>query len=180
MANLTIGAFSRYVAKLPAAVHPTLTLTEWTEVSACHVIALQARAEATAAVLGALPRDAHILHTGIGQWLVIVKGGGVVDLTSRLHGLAKTFDQSAASGILEFEGHDALRLLQKGVFVDLTRTLDMDGSCLVSVIAHVPVTMWRISSDRFGIAVPRSYVGSFWHWLEASAAADAMTLSTLN
>lgn len=179
MANLTIGPFSPHVAKLPVALNPALTVTEWTEVNACNVMASPPRAHATAVVLGDLPPRTHVLHTGIGQWLVIVRDGGLGDLTSRLDGLATTFDQSAASGILVFEGYDALRLLQKGVFVDLSRSLDADGGCLVSVIAHVPVTAWRISPERFGLAVPRSYAGSFWHWLEASAAAEAITLATL-
>lgn len=179
MANLSISAFAPFVAKLPAAVHPALTVAEWTTMSAISVMASLPRASRVAAVLAERGSRTHVLETGIGQWSVIREEGGLDDMASRLDGIAVTFDQSAASGILVIEGQDALPLLQKGVFVDLSRALDTHGACVVSVIAHVPVTLWRIASDRIGVVVPRSYAGSFWHWLEASAAAEAIPLATI-
>ncbi|RVQ64626.1 hypothetical protein EKN06_15400 [Croceicoccus ponticola] len=174
-----IGAFGQYIASLPNAVLPSLAVTEWVDVSALAVMASASFAQQAGTQLADLPDGTHVLHTGIGHWLVLGQASDLNSLPSRLDGLATLFDQSAGFGILILDGRDAIRLLQKGIFVDLSRAFDSDTSCVVSVIAHVPVTVWRIASDRFGVAVPRSYAGSFWHWLEASAAADAIPLSTL-
>jgi sarcosine oxidase subunit gamma len=40
----------------------------------------------------------------------------------------------------------------------------------VTVIAHIGAIVWQGGENRFAIAVFRSYAGSFWHWLAASAA----------
>ena len=45
----------------------------------------------------------------------------------------------------------------------------------VTVIAHVGAVVWR-RNGCFAFAVFRSYAGSFWHWLAASAAEFGLTV----
>src|SRR3546814_6292840 len=91
---------------------------------------------------------------------------------------AATFGQGDGSALLKLHGPAAMLMLQKGFFVDLRSALGAKDSCVCSVVAHVNVIAWNAGSDTYGVAVPRSFAGSFWHWFSCAAAAEGDRKST--
>ena len=109
--------------------------------------------------------------SGPGQWLAISRRP---DLVPRLIGAlpeASVADQSGARAILSLSGTGVREVLEKGSMVDLHPRAFAVGDVAVTTIAHVGVQLWQVDdAPRFDIAVSRSFAGSFWSWLGASAA----------
>ncbi|MES2290316.1 MAG: sarcosine oxidase subunit gamma family protein [Pseudomonadota bacterium] len=178
MGNLSNSAFGAQLSRLPASPGGSLTLGEWDTAAIASVMARPSAAQLAADRLGALgTAGRHVLDVGPGNFLVITKKPEG-DLTGTLRGVlgdaAQVFDISSGYALLTLQGSYAQALLQKGLFVDLDKVLASDGASCSSLVAHIAVTAWRLSHDSFGVAVPRSYAGSFWHWLEAASAADGI------
>ena len=110
--------------------------------------------------------DATVLGIGPGRWLFLGLG---IDQLSQLVGRASLADHSDGYAVFEIWGPDARSALAKGVPLDLHPGAFTDDVA-VTVIAHIGAIVWQCAPDRFAIAVFRSYAGSFWHWLAASAA----------
>lgn len=130
--------------------------------------------ETAGAALAAFAKDAPgatVLKTGPGTWLTLWEGT-FVDLGDA----AASFDQGDGYALLNLRGAAAMTLLQKGIFVDLGAALASRNACVCSVIAHINVIVWRASSDAVGVAVPRSFAGSFWHWFSTAAAAEGIPI----
>lgn len=180
MDNFSITAFGSCLATVDAQpVQGQLGVGEWATPAIASVMTSPVRQSAATEKLAAFAatRGAHVLHGGPGQWLVIdpqASTDWLDALAAELGDMAELFDQSSGFGVLRMEGGDARRVLQKGLFIDLEAALDEDGKSVASIIAHVSVTVWRLAPDHFGIAVPRSYAGSFWHWFEAATAAEGI------
>jgi methylglutamate dehydrogenase subunit D len=117
------------------------------------------------------------LGVGPGKWLAMsVQAGFVADLAARLEGLASVVEQSDALAILELSGPALQATLEKGFQIDLARfTID---DCAVTSVNHLGATIWKTRDDRFEIAVSRSFVGSFLHWLGASAAVGGLAVKS--
>lgn len=154
---------------------------------------LAALTEAVRANWGSALRDepvvsgnSDIAFIGIapGGWLAISPEGGwrfAKDLAAKLDGHASVVDQSSGYGVLRLSGPDVRRVLAKGAPIDLHPAAFPPGKAAVTDIAHVGGILWRVdgalledeaaSADAvFDVAVFRSLAGSFWHWLEDSAA----------
>ena len=179
MDSLTKSAFGDHLAELSLSSEAQLVVGEMTDAGIAAVMTSPARQDAVAGVLAtfAAASQASVLHGAPGQWLVITKSPPapwIADLAEALGSGAQVFDQSAGYALLTLRGGCARALLQKGLFIDLDKALDRDGTSVTGVIAHVSVSVWRIAPDLFGVAVPRSYAGSFWHWFEAVTAAEAI------
>lgn len=120
------------------------------------------------------------LGTGPGRGLVThdARAPRFIDsLSEQLDGLASVVDQSDGYGVLRLSGPALLEVLAKGVAIDLAAPVFPAGSVAVTQIAHVGVTLWKVDEvPTIHIAVPRSYAGSFLHWLEASAAAVGLAV----
>ena len=178
MDSLLTGAFGAHLSRLPVLPGAPLILGEWDTAAIASVMTRLSGAQPVAGRLRDLAMaDTHFLDIGPGSWLVIApKPEG--DLTGALRialgDAAQIFDVSSGYALLTLEGHYAQALLQKGLFVDLDKVLTSDGANCSSLVAHIAVTAWRLSPGTFGVAVPRSYAGSFWHWLEAASAADGI------
>jgi len=114
------------------------------------------------------------LGVGPARWLFL--GQSVEELAS-LRDMASLSDHSDGYAVFEIWGPAARAALAKGVPVDLHPDRFTDDVA-VTVIAHIDAIVWRTSQDRFAIAVLRSYAGSFWHWLSASAAEFGLTATT--
>jgi methylglutamate dehydrogenase subunit D len=141
------------------------------------VMARRGAEDATAERLLAFARDASdatVLHTGPSMWMILCDedGAAIPDLDD----VATKFAQGDGNAMLRLHGDAALTVLQKGILIDLRTALAANDACVNSVVAHINVTAWRVSSDTFGIAIPRSYAGSFWHWLSTAAAAEGIPL----
>ena len=65
-------------------------------------------------------------------------------------------------------------MLAKGAPLDM-REFSEDAAA-VTAIAHIGAIIWKSAPERVAIAVFRSYAGSFWHWLSASAAEFGLSL----
>jgi methylglutamate dehydrogenase subunit D len=115
----------------------------------------------------------ELLGTGPGKWLAI-KGVQEADFVTQLEihfeGLASVVDQSSGLDVLRLGGRALLATLEKGVQIDLAPEAFPVGSVAVTSIAHVGVTLWKVSdAPIIDLAVARSLAGSFKHWLQVSA-----------
>lgn len=134
-----------------------------------------------AALLSFAPKDGPIrsgagdtsaLGIGPGRWLFLRSGDRrdfAAQLAAELAQLASVSDHSDGYVIFKIEGDGARRALAKGVPLDLHPAAFAEDNVAVTLVAHIGVVVWR-QEKHFHIAVFRSYVGSFWHWLSASAA----------
>ncbi len=106
------------------------------------------------------------LGIGPGRWLFL---GVTPPQLASLSGLASLSDHSDGYAVFDVWGPKVRETLAKGVPLDLHPQVFTDDVA-VTLIAHIGAIVWQSSPDRFSIAVFRSYAGSFWHWLAASAA----------
>jgi len=116
--------------------------------------------------------DVTALGIGPGRWLFL---GSTLEQLAPLSGLASLSDHSDGYAVFELWGPKIRETLAKGVPVDLHPTVFTDDVA-VTVIAHIGAIVWQSAPDRFSIAIFRSYAGSFWHWLAASAAEFGLTV----
>lgn len=121
-----------------------------------------------------------LLGTGPGKWLAISEARDtefVRTLETKLWGLASVVEQSDGLGVLRLTGPALLETLAKGVQIDLAPDAFPTGSVVVTSIAHIGSTLWKVD-DRptIDIAVARSLSNSFLHWLETSASFRGLTI----
>jgi heterotetrameric sarcosine oxidase gamma subunit len=106
------------------------------------------------------------LGIGPGRWLFLNLG---IRQLAHLSELASLSDHSDGYAVFEVWGPRVRETLAKGVPIDL-HPAAFTEDVAVTVIAHIGAIVWQNAPDRFSIAIFRSYAGSFWHWLAASAA----------
>jgi len=136
---------------------------------------LPAKGIAPAAIHAALAEAAlTLLPTGPSQFLAytpIAAPDWAEALEEKLAGLASVVDQSSGYSLFRVSGSDALRLLQKGLPVDLSPAAFPLGAVVVSAIAHIGVIAHHVAPNTFHLAPFRSFTQSFHHWLDTAAAA---------
>jgi methylglutamate dehydrogenase subunit D len=170
-----------------AAGAPGLVVRECLGLRAASVIARRGQAQALVAAVSAafgvvpptLPvaisgRGATFVWAGPEQWLVEAPDG-VADieawLAPALGSLASVSDQSDSRVVIEVSGPRVRDVLAKGVPIDLHPSCFCTGDVAVTVVGHVGVQIRQVSdAPSYRLAVVHSYFGSFWHWLELSAA----------
>lgn len=119
--------------------------------------------------------DAAIVWSGPGQWLVMLPGAAETAMRVRasLAGLAAVVDQSDARVHLRLTGSDVRAALAKLVMLDLHPGEFAPGAAAMTVIAHIPVHIWRLADGDEGpvfvIAGPQSYATRLWHHIVISA-----------
>lgn len=153
------------------------------EIAPVEIISLSARkgraaelAEIAATTFGfALPDGPRLdaangvcaVGTGPGAWL-LVKGGADpqwADTIARtMAETAAVCAQSGAYCLFEASGPGAADLLQKGLFLDLHPDVFGEGAAATSALSHIPVTLWN-TGNGLHMAVPRSYLVDFRHWV---------------
>ncbi len=100
-------------------------------------------------------------------------GGAAVETALRTltAGSASIADQGDGRGVLRLSGPRARDVLAKGTAIDLHPRSFAPGDAAQTWCAHVDVTLWqRDAEPTYEIVVPRGFAGTFWHWLEESAA----------
>ncbi len=107
------------------------------------------------------------LGIGPGRWIFL--GRPMAELAQTLKDGASLSDHSDGYALFEVWGPKVRETLAKGVPVDLHPD-HFSNHVAVTMVAHIGVILWQSGQDRFTLAVFRSYSGSFWHWLSASAA----------
>ncbi|TSD90095.1 hypothetical protein FFK22_004150 [Mycobacterium sp. KBS0706] len=114
-----------------------------------------------------------LIWSGPGQWLAVAEDGR--DLARELADAAGAFaavsDQGDGLAVLRVAGPHARDALIKGVGLDLHPRAFGPGDAAVTVIAHIGAQLWQLDDGpTYEIAIYRSFAGSLWRWLEASAA----------
>lgn len=126
--------------------------------------------------------DAAVVGLGPRSWLVAREGDSLLaaELAAALAGVAAVTDQSDGYGVLRFSGPRVRALLEKGVQIDLHDRAFPPGSAAATTCAHLSIVLWRLEDSGgaavFEAAVPRSYAGSFWHFVAAGAAAYGLAV----
>lgn len=106
------------------------------------------------------------LGMGPGRWMFV--GAEAEMLKSEFSGLASVSDHGDGYALFALSGPKVRDVLAKGVALDLDSFTP--GDAALTSIAHIGAILWSEGDDQFTIGVFRSYAGSFWHWLAASAA----------
>jgi sarcosine oxidase subunit gamma len=119
-------------------------------------------------------RGVTFLWAGPAQWLVETAAAEQQIeefLGAAFGGLASICEQSDGRIVLEVAGPRVRDVLAKGLPIDLHPESFRNGDVALTVVAHVGVHLRQTSdAPSYRLAVVRSYFGSFWHWLAASAA----------
>jgi methylglutamate dehydrogenase subunit D len=125
-----------------------------------------------------------LVWSGPGRWLackIPAPAEGMEDyLRAGCGSLAAIVDQSHAGMLLNATGRCIRDALAKGLPIDLDPRAFGIGHAAVTAVAHVGVHLWQINElPTYRLLVPRSYAGSFWHWLSASAAEYGLGLDEI-
>ena len=120
----------------------------------------------------ALPREPNTsavaggtraLWLGPDEWL-LVSESAMPDLSGHI-GSGTLTDVSHGRAVLRVSGPDVRAALAKGCALDLhSRAFGVDH-CAQTAIAKVSVILDHVQPGVFDLYCPRSYAGSFWHWL---------------
>ncbi|MFE0752321.1 sarcosine oxidase subunit gamma [Inquilinus sp. NPDC058860] len=122
-----------------------------------------------------------VIWSGPGQWLAVAEDGRDLarELSDAIGAFAAVSDQSDGLAVLRVSGPRARDALIKGVGLDLHPRAFAPGDAAVTMIAHIGAQLWQLD-DRpsYEVAIYRSFAGSLWRWLEASAAEFGCTVET--
>ncbi|MGL4960275.1 MAG: sarcosine oxidase subunit gamma [Inquilinus sp.] len=165
---------------------PGVTVRPRDDLALARVIARKGRADDLAAAvrsrygldLPSTPKRVEqgglaVIWSGPGQWLAVAEDGRDLarELADAIGAFAAVSDQSDGLAVLRVSGPQARDALIKGVGLDLHPRAFGPGDAAVTVIAHVGAQLWQLDNrPSYEVAVYRSFAGSLWRWLEASAA----------
>ena len=111
---------------------------------------------------------------GPGQWLATAEDVTGQEFEARvrqqLAGSASVADQSDGRTVLRINGPRARAALAKMLPVDLHPRAFAPGNAALTAAASIGVHIWQLDdTPTYELAVFRSYAGSLWRWLIASA-----------
>lgn len=175
-----------------AEVEPGVTVRPRDDLASARVIARKRRADDLAAAIRSrygldlpvtpkrvMQGGLAFIWSGPGQWLAVAEDGRNLarELADAVGAFAAVSDQSDGLAVLRVSGPRARDALIKGVGLDLHPRAFGPGDAAVTVIAHIGAQLWQLD-DRptYEIAIYRSFAGSLWRWLEASAAEFGCTV----
>jgi heterotetrameric sarcosine oxidase gamma subunit len=143
--------------EMPGANH--LELIEGARIHS--VLAFKHSAEAVADALGQL-LSGSVRRVGPGEWLVV----STDPEASLLIDGAMVVDQSHGRVLFRLSGPDSIRLLMKGVAVDLAGNGFPVGASATMAFGHLTINLMRIDDKRFEIIGMRSFAESLFHDLK--------------
>ncbi len=112
----------------------------------------------------------EILKLGPDEWLLVADAGARWAEKMTIPGATLT-DVSHARLAVRIRGEKTRDLLAKGCAIDLHPRQFPPGTCVQTAIAKISVILHQPQdSDGFVLYAPRSFAGTFWHWLTGSAA----------
>lgn len=167
---------------------PGIAVCEITHFALASVVArkgqaLAASAAAQTAFGTALPskptcvtgHDLAFVWSGPGHWLALgpeMPASIEARVSTGLGERASVFDQGGSRVMLELAGPRVRDALAKGIELDLHPHSFRLGDAAVTTASHIGVHLWQVADDPvYRLLVVRTYFGSFWNWLSASAAA---------
>ncbi|MBS0393287.1 MAG: sarcosine oxidase subunit gamma [Proteobacteria bacterium] len=118
-------------------------------------------------------RGVTFIWSGPAQWIAEFPAPVDVEtvLAAALGDAAAICDQSHSRLVIDVTGPRVREVLAKGVPVDLHPDAFEVGDVAVTSAHHVGLQLRQLSvAPAYRLSVPRSYAGSFWTWLEHSAA----------
>ena len=129
-----------------------------------------------------------LVGAGPGQWLLMADAadGAAIETKAKavLADVATLADQSHARVHLHISGPRARDALAKLVGIDLDTSVFAAGAAAMTVIAHIPVHIWRLDDIPegavFEIAAPHSYAASLWHYVVTAAAEFGLDARSLD
>jgi methylglutamate dehydrogenase subunit D len=102
---------------------------------------------------------------------------GMEALLAPLATHAAIVDESHARMLLRVSGPRVRDALAKGVALDLDPHAFRPGDTAMTAVAHIAVQLWQTDeTPTYVISIAPSLAGSFWDWLEASAAEYGLAL----
>lgn len=113
-----------------------------------------------------------LVGSGPGLWTAVRYGAGAdweTVLRSAIGDLAAVTDQTGGQAVIRLGGLAVAEVLAKGVNLDLHPSTFPPGSAAATVVAHVSVQLWRLQDGDFELAIPRSFVPAFAHWLQGAS-----------
>lgn len=114
--------------------------------------------------------EGEILRLAPAEWLVVTGTPSRWSEAITIEGATLT-DISHARAVILARGDRVRDVLSKGCLIDLHPRQFPPGMCVQTSIARIGVILHRVQNgSEFALYVPRSYIGSFWHWLTGSAA----------
>ena len=132
--------------------------------------------------LGELPPPGRAHGDGLealglapGEWLLVARSGSAGSLRSILEravgGEGTVTSLGDARVLLELRNDDVVPVLARGCALDLHPTAFEPGACAQTLIAQVPVILWRpvAEADLFRFAVARSFAVHLTGWLTETA-----------
>ncbi|WP_421698008.1 sarcosine oxidase subunit gamma [Ancylobacter sp.] len=119
-----------------------------------------------------------VIGTGPGRFLVLSTLEPDLEGTLRalLGAEAAVTEQSDATVAFDLTGAKVPDLLAKGALIDLDARVFRPGDAATTVIAHIGVTLWRVSETDWRFLVARSFEASFTRFLVASGAEFGLAL----
>jgi heterotetrameric sarcosine oxidase gamma subunit len=138
------------------------------------VLAFRNREQAVAAILSQL-HAGSVRNVGPGDWLVVTHDPAQ-DL--QIDG-AMVVDQSHGRTLFRLAGPDAIRLLMKGVAVDIAGNGFPIGTSATMAFGHLNVNLTRTGDKSFEIIGMRSFAESLYHDLKLAGREFALTFAVV-
>ena len=118
-------------------------------------------------------RHANLIWNGPSHWLIESNDPSMslASISEAFASSAAVIDQTDSRIMLDVSGAKVRETLAKGLPIDLHHSRFQSGDVALTSASHVGVQIWQTHADPvYRLSVARSYFGSFWHWLAASAA----------
>lgn len=119
------------------------------------VLAFKGRDAEVASALAMLPAG-RVRVVGPGEWLVVSTDAPELDG-------AMVVDQSHGRTLFRLSGPDAVRVLMKGVAVDIAGGTFHVGASATMAFGHLTINLARIEDKMFEIVGMRSFAESLYH-----------------
>jgi sarcosine oxidase subunit gamma len=118
-------------------------------------------------------RNASLIWNGPGHWLV-ESNHPAMNFEAIVQGFAAcaaVVNQTDSRIMLDVSGPRVRDVLAKGLPIDLHDSRFRVGDVALTSASHIGVQIWQVDpSPLYRLSIARSYFGSLWQWLAASAA----------
>jgi sarcosine oxidase subunit gamma len=125
------------------------------------VLAFRGEEQAVAAILSQFPAGC-LRSVGPGEWLLVTGDAGQ---DPQIDG-AMVVDQSHGKALFRLKGPDSIRLLMKGVAVDIAGNGLPVGTSANMAFGHLTINLARTGERDFEIIAMRSFAESLYHDLK--------------
>ena len=121
---------------------------------------------------GSVANTVSVLWLAPDEWLLITPSDQETQLVQTLGDSlgqipTSVTDITGSQTLLKLSGQSALKLIAKGCSVDLHPRVFGPGQCAQTILAKVPIVIWRPDdTPTYNIVVRRTYADHLARWLE--------------